>query len=158
MSSFYEPLESPLGTLYLVHDRQRLLGLRFQKPEGMGRARAPEACRSELRAYFQGSLRRFSFQVAPRGSSFELQVWLALRDIPYGETRTYKWLAAHIGHPRALRAVGQALARNPLPIVLPCHRVIFSTGRLGGYSQGQHIKRRLLEMEYYFGLQDKVAS
>src|SRR4030043_1701346 len=83
------------------------------------------------------------------GTEFERKVWLTLKEIPYGETRTYKWLAEKIGKPSAYRAVGKALSRNPLPIVLPCHRIIESDGTIGGYSSGIDIKRRLLEIEYY---------
>ena len=89
------------------------------------------------------------------GTDFEKKVWLALKEIPYGEARTYKWLSEKIGSPKASRAVGQALGRNPISIVLPCHRIIESDGSIGGYSSGVDIKRRLLEMEYYNALSKK---
>ena len=80
-----------------------------------------------------------------------MKVWYALNEIPYGETKTYKWIAEKIGKPAAVRAVGQALSKNPIPIVVPCHRVIESDGSIGGYSSGVNVKKRLLEMEYYSG-------
>lgn len=83
------------------------------------------------------------------GTEFERQVWLALSEIPYGETRTYKWMAQRVGCPKGSRAVGQALKKNPIPIVLPCHRVIESDGKIGGFALGEDIKRRLLQMEFY---------
>lgn len=82
------------------------------------------------------------------GTDFDKKVWLALKEIPYGETKTYKWLAEKTGNSNAYRAVGQALSRNPIPIVFPCHRIIESDGSIGGYSSGINIKRRLLEIEY----------
>jgi O-6-methylguanine DNA methyltransferase len=83
------------------------------------------------------------------GTEFERKVWAALNEIPFGETRTYKWIAEKIGNPAAVRAVGRALSKNPIPIVIPCHRVIESDGSIGGYSSGVNIKKRLLELEYY---------
>lgn len=80
-------------------------------------------------------------------SEFEKKVYLAVSSIPYGETRSYAWVAAQVGQPKAARAVGQALKRNPLPIMIPCHRVVKSSGDLGGYKYGQWWKRKLLEME-----------
>lgn len=80
-------------------------------------------------------------------SLFQRSVWKVDQSIPYGETRTYHWVAEKLGMPKAARAVGQALARNPLPIIIPCHRVIYSDGNLGGFSSGQDWKRRLLEIE-----------
>ena len=78
---------------------------------------------------------------------FQRQVWLKAREIPYGESRSYSWIASEIGNPRACRAVGQALGQNPLPIVIPCHRVLSAHGAVGGFSGGLDIKRRLLRLE-----------
>lgn len=85
------------------------------------------------------------------GTEFEHKVWLALKEIPYGETRSYKWIAEMIGSPKAVRAAGQALKKNPLPIVLPCHRVIASDGSIGGFSCGIEIKKWLLRHEGAYG-------
>ena len=101
----------------------------------------------ELRHYFRGELRRFTFPVEMHGTPFQRSVWEALRTIPYGETRTYGQIAALIGHPRAARAVGMANHRNPLCLVVPCHRVVGAGGGLTGYAGGLEIKRRLLALE-----------
>ncbi|MFC2024723.1 methylated-DNA--[protein]-cysteine S-methyltransferase [Chloroflexota bacterium] len=101
-----------------------------------------------LRAYYAGH--RTDFPEAldiPEATPFQRQVWQAARTIPYGETRSYQWVAGQIGKPEAARAVGQALARNPLPVIVPCHRVVASDGRLGGFSDGMGMKRRLLKLE-----------
>jgi len=102
----------------------------------------------QMDAYFGGELQDFTLDVKfPDGTQFEQDVWRTLRDVPYGAARSYRWLAERIGRPRASRAVGQALGKNPLPIVLPCHRVIASDGSLGGYSCGVAIKELLLRLE-----------
>ncbi len=101
----------------------------------------------ELKEYFEGRRREFSVELDIVGSKFDVMVWSALRSIPYGEVRSYKWLAEQISHPNAYRAVGRALSRNPLPIFLPCHRVVRADGGLGGYSSGVDVKRFLLRLE-----------
>ena len=101
-------------------------------------------------SYFNGSDKGFSQKVKFfEGTEFEKDVWEALNKIPFGETRSYKWIAETVGRPGASRAVGQALSKNPVPIVVPCHRVIESDGSLGGFSSGVNTKVRLLEMEHY---------
>jgi len=101
----------------------------------------------QLAAYFDGNLFEFSLPLAPQGTDFMQSVWRALREIPYGETVAYKDIALKIGNPKALRAVGMANNRNPIAIVIPCHRVIGSDGRLVGYRSGLENKRKLLELE-----------
>jgi len=101
-----------------------------------------------LRRYFRGERVRFPDKLDLRDATpFQYTVWGATRSIPYGETRSYIWVAREIGRPKAARAVGQALAGNPFPIVVPCHRVIRSDGSPGGYAAGVEMKRRLLDME-----------
>jgi methylated-DNA-[protein]-cysteine S-methyltransferase len=107
---------------------------------------ASEAVR-QLRAYFAGQLRRFDLPLDMRGTTFQLRVWRELQRIPYGETRSYQQIAACISAPRAVRAVGAANAANPVPIVVPCHRVIGASGKLVGYGGGLPLKKRLLELE-----------
>ena len=107
---------------------------------------AIEAVR-QLRAYFAGQLRRFDLPLDMRGTPFQLLVWRELERIPYGETRSYSQIAAAIGAPRAVRAVGAANGANPIPIVVPCHRVIGAGGKLVGYGGGLPLKKRLLELE-----------
>jgi methylated-DNA-[protein]-cysteine S-methyltransferase len=101
----------------------------------------------ELRDYFLGKRRSFTFPVRPAGSDFNQRVWQELARIPYGETCTYGELARKIGRSKAARAVGTANRRNPIPIVLPCHRVVAAGGKLGGYGGGLELKRKLLELE-----------
>jgi methylated-DNA-[protein]-cysteine S-methyltransferase len=144
-------LDTPIGQLALEADGDTLVGAEFH---ATGRAGTDEhltpllkeACR-ELRAYFAGNLREFSVPLAPRGTAFQLTVWSALRQIPYGETRSYRDLAASVGRPAAIRAVGAANGRNPIPIFIPCHRVIGSDGRLVGFGGGIETKRKLLDLE-----------
>jgi len=103
--------------------------------------------RDQVLAYFAGDLRAFSLPLAPTGTAFQQNVWRALAEIPFGETRSYAQLAAAIGRPFAARAVGRANATNPICLVIPCHRVIGSDGSLTGFAFGTDIKRRLLTLE-----------
>jgi len=101
-----------------------------------------------LQSYFDGEKASFPDSLDLSGATaFYQNVWNATRSIPYGETRTYAWVAQQIGNPRASRAVGGALARNPLPIIVPCHRVVASNGNLGGFGGGLALKKRLIELE-----------
>jgi methylated-DNA-[protein]-cysteine S-methyltransferase len=148
---FYDTVQSPIGTLYLIFSGKNLSGIDFVRPDRiMGKGKAPAPIQKELKDFFEHGIEEFTLKIVfTTGTDFEKRVWLALKEIPFGETRTYKWLAETLGKPNASRAVGQALSKNPLPIVLPCHRVIESDGSLGGYSGGVDIKRRLLDIEYY---------
>jgi methylated-DNA-[protein]-cysteine S-methyltransferase len=101
----------------------------------------------QLDAYFSKRLRRFDLPLAPHGTPFQLEVWQALQRIPYGDTWSYADLARRIGRPDAVRAVGAANGRNPIPIVIPCHRVIGSNGQLVGFGGGLPLKRWLLDLE-----------
>ena len=101
----------------------------------------------QLRAYFAGKLRRFDLPLDLQGTEFQLRVWRELEAIPFGETRSYSQIATAIGAPRAVRAVGAANGANPIPIVVPCHRVIGAAGNLVGYGGGLPLKKRLLELE-----------
>jgi methylated-DNA-[protein]-cysteine S-methyltransferase len=102
---------------------------------------------TQLQQYFSGRLREFHLPLDLRGTKFQMAVWRELEKIPYGETRSYAQIAAAIGKPKAVRAVGAANGANPIPIVVPCHRVIGSTGKLTGYGGGLPLKERLLELE-----------
>jgi O-6-methylguanine DNA methyltransferase len=114
--------------------------------ESSGNAALNEAAR-QMRAYFDGELREFSLPLDPRGTEFQLRVWRRLEAIPYGAIRSYSEIAREIGSPQAVRAVGAANGANPIPIVVPCHRVIGSNGKLVGYGGGLPLKKRLLELE-----------
>lgn len=103
--------------------------------------------RAQLLEYFQGKRREFDLPLAPRGTPFQRSVWSALAEIPYGATISYKELARRVDRPRGFQAVGQANGRNPLPIFLPCHRVVGADGALTGYAGGLELKQFLLELE-----------
>jgi len=114
--------------------------------ESLSNALLKEAA-GQLRAYLAGELRHFDLPLDMRGTEFQLRVWRQLLEIPYGETRSYSWVAQAIGAPKAVRAVGAANGRNPIPIVVPCHRVIGAGGSLVGYGGGLALKRLLLDLE-----------
>jgi methylated-DNA-[protein]-cysteine S-methyltransferase len=144
-----DSLDSPLGRLFVIFSGNSLKGISFDRPR-LKTGTAPETITNQLRDYFGGKLREFTLDLRlDEGTEFEKKVWLSLREAPYGQTRTYKWLAELVGRPGGARAVGQALSKNPIPIVLPCHRIIESDGDIGGYSSGVDIKRRLLALEFY---------
>lgn len=143
-------VESPVGTLTLWEEDGALTGLYFGRPPREGReGTSPllEEAQRQLAQYFAGERRQFDLPLAPRGTDFQKQVWRALEDIPYGETRTYGEIAQAIGKPKACRAVGMANHRNPLSIFVPCHRVVGAGGSLTGYGGGLEAKRFLLDLE-----------
>jgi len=161
-------IDSPIGPLFLAASAQGLVALEFNsrlpgqqsirpnprdlrkekgelKFEDSPRQMQPYV--SELEEYFAGKRREFTFGLDLRGTDFQLACWRALLAIPYGETRTYADIARAVGKPKAFRAVGMANNRNPIVIVVPCHRVIASDGTLCGYGGGLDVKRKLLELE-----------
>lgn len=157
-SLFYDLFESPIGTLFLIFSGKALSGVSFEKPSDIAfkKGAASMSFIQELDSYFQGSNASFSQQIIfLTGTDFERKIWTSLKDIPYGETKTYKWIAEKAGNPSATRAAGRALSKNPIPIVLPCHRIIESDGSVGGYSSGINKKIRLLELEYYSKMNKK---
>jgi methylated-DNA-[protein]-cysteine S-methyltransferase len=105
----------------------------------------------QLREYLAGTREDFDLPLDPAGTAFQREVWFALAEIPYGRTESYRWLAERVGRPTATRAVGATNGRNPIPIVLPCHRVIGSDGSLTGYGGGLPLKRALLDLEHRRG-------
>jgi methylated-DNA-[protein]-cysteine S-methyltransferase len=141
-------LDTPIGTLWLVADGAGLSSIAFDGPSGSdaGNPLLREA-ESQLRAYFAGELTRFDLPLSPRGTEFQRRVWDAVALVPYGTTTTYSAVAAELGRPSACRAVGAANGRNPLPIVVPCHRVVGASGALTGYGGGLERKRALLDLE-----------
>ena len=159
---------SPVGPLFLAASEQGLVALEFDarlpgqqtiRPNPRDLRAEAKALRferadgkmagytSELEEYFAGSSREFRFPLDLRGTEFQLACWRALLAIPYGETRSYGDIARAVGRPQGFRAVGMANNRNPIAIVVPCHRVIASDGGLCGYGGGLDIKRKLLELE-----------
>jgi methylated-DNA-[protein]-cysteine S-methyltransferase len=155
MTLFVDELPTPIGLLRLGADEVGLRHIRFESERHPARIDsecvvAPEKfleVRAQLQAYFAGELTVFELPLSPRGTPFQLIVWRALRDIDYGRTESYGQLARRIGDAKATRAVGAANGRNPLPIVVPCHRVIGSDGSLTGFGGGIDRKRFLLALE-----------
>ena len=151
----YAYLETSIGTLLLTSGHAGLQSVLFSKN---GRPMAPDPAWHEnasplqepirqLRAFFSGELETFDLALAPQGTAFQQKVWRELCQIPYGETISYGDLAKRIGNPNASRAVGLANGSNPIPIIIPCHRVIGSNGKLTGYGGGLPIKEKLLALE-----------
>jgi O-6-methylguanine DNA methyltransferase len=153
---FYVHTPSPVGRLFLLVSSKGLMRLEFEgrmQKLNQDKMRLQESRQAlapylrELDEYFAGSRREFSFALDLCGTAFQLACWNALLEIPYGETRSYRDIAQAIGHSRAYRAVGMSNNRNPIAIVVPCHRVIASSGSLCGYGGGLDTKRQLLALE-----------
>ncbi len=148
-------VDSPIGELLLKGDGRALTGLymsggKFAQTATDDWERDDDAfadVRAQLAAYFAGELTDFEVPLAPVGTAFQLSVWGALQEIPYGRTESYGQLAARVGNVRACRAVGLANGRNPISIIVPCHRVIGASGTLTGYGGGLERKRQLLNLE-----------
>ena len=141
--------DTVLGSVTFVEEDGALLAITTHRPyEGIEQETAliKEANR-QLSEYLKGERRMFDLPLNPRGTDFQKRVWRALCDIPYGETRSYKQIAEAIGNPKAVRAVGMANNRNPITIVVPCHRVIGADGKLVGYGGGLEMKEFLLRLE-----------
>jgi methylated-DNA-[protein]-cysteine S-methyltransferase len=155
MTVEYTVLESPVGAVRVAWGDEGLVSvclgtlLDSEPPDPMWTWNARLSCPAteQLEAYFAGNLRDFDLPLVLRGTDFQQAVWRALARVPFGETVSYSDLATAIGRPRAVRAVGAANGRNPIPIVLPCHRVIGRDGRLTGYAGGLDVKEQLLDFE-----------
>lgn len=156
MTTYWTDINSPIGTLRLTANDDGLTGLHMEEhrhgPDKVGSAWIRDddtfgAAREQLASYFAGELREFDLPLNPSGTDFQREVWRALRAIPYGEVRSYRDIADQIGRPGASRAVGMANGRNPISIIVPCHRVIGASGHLTGYGGGLDRKRQLLHLE-----------
>lgn len=151
MKSIYY-YETQMGKLGIVADESAVSQILF---EGFEPPNEIESCETEIHAktadqlneYFSGRRKEFSIPLAPAGTAFQRAVWLELQKIPYGETRTYRQIAEAVGRPKACRAVGAANHNNPIPFLIPCHRVIGTGGGLTGYAGGIDMKQRLLLLE-----------
>ncbi len=162
-------IDSPLGTLRLLERDDELAGVYLpeqEPPPGIAQptevavqTMTPLLARvaAQLAEYFAGERREFDLPVAPRGSGFQERVWRALVEIPFAETRSYGELARAIGRPAASRAVGSANSKNPISIIVPCHRVIGASGELTGYAGGMAAKRWLLDHERRFVTQAQTS-
>lgn len=153
MTTYHALWDSPVGELRIaVDDTGRLLRIDFpghhhEDPESRDDARRCAHVIAQLREYFAGKRTEFTLELRPEGTEFQLAAWRALRRIPFGRTATYQQQAERLGNPRAMRAVGAANGRNPIPIVVPCHRVIGKDGGLTGFGGGLACKRLLLDHE-----------
>lgn len=143
--------ESPLGKIVLTENGTAITRLIFSEvlPAGVNGRETPllKKAAQELREYFAGSRQYFDLPLSPQGTDFQQKVWQALQDIPYGAVCSYQDIARAIGNEKACRAVGGANNRNPIAIIIPCHRVIGANGNLVGYGCGLHLKRKLLDLE-----------
>ena len=162
----YRYMDSPIGSLLLAGDASGLKIIGF--PEGKGKVTPPSEwiedkdgfvdVVQQLKEYFDGERTEFDLRLSPSGTPFQLDVLDALLTIPLGETRSYQEIARQIGRPSAVRAVGAANGRNPIPIVIPCHRVIGADGSLTGFGGGLETKRFLLELEGVIPNQPQQSS
>lgn len=152
----FRHIDSPVGLLMLAAGDDGLRHIEFANPRHpdrmhgdwrQGENQALQAAETQLREYFTGERHHFDLPLAPRGTEFQMTVWRALAHIPFGTTCSYAQLAQRIGNPSAIRAVGAANGRNPLPIVLPCHRVIGADGTMVGFGGGLAVKEFLLRLE-----------
>ncbi len=144
-------VDTPIGAILIVGDGTSIIETYFAgarpKPDWIRDDEAFAEAAVQLRAYFAGDRTAFDLPLAPRGTEFQRSVWSALLEIPYGQTTTYSAIAATISRPAAVRAVGAANGANPIPIIIPCHRVIGANGSLTGFGGGLDVKRQLLALE-----------
>ena len=141
-------IETPVGLMRLTEENGKLIGLdHAEKAEYADISPLLTEAEKQVKEYFAGTRKDFSLPIELRGTGFQKKVWEALREIPYGETRSYRWIAEKIGNPKATRAVGGANHRNPLMLIVPCHRCIGANGSLTGFGGGLPMKEALLELE-----------
>jgi methylated-DNA-[protein]-cysteine S-methyltransferase len=142
---------SPYGKIEIGYDDEAIVFIKLNSEKASGDSQEKSDFSKEIRRqfkeYFDGKREVFDLPLKPVGTVFQQKVWDALREIPYGETRSYLFIATKIGNPRASRAVGMANNKNPIPIIIPCHRVIGANGKLVGYAGGLEMKKGLLELE-----------
>ncbi|WP_110656179.1 methylated-DNA--[protein]-cysteine S-methyltransferase [Salinicola halimionae] len=146
---YHPPASTPLGPIVIRATDHGLTWLAFSNGTDVAEQTnaITERCAEQLEAYFRAELTVFDLPLAPRGTDFQIRVWQVLQAIPFGQTRSYREIAVAIGTPLAVRAVGAANGRNPLSLIVPCHRVIGSNGKLTGYAGGLDRKRWLLQHE-----------
>lgn len=157
----YMHLDSPVGPLTIVSGSHGLESLQFghHRPDGgVEDARANAEAITQLQEYFSGVRQDFDLPLSPEGTAFQQSVWDQLRKIPFGETLSYGALARNLGMPGGARAVGMANNRNPIPIIIPCHRVIGANGALTGYAGGLDVKARLLALEGALPTKEHAAT
>lgn len=146
----YFKYQTAIGSLTFCEEEGKITVISSQYQPETGEEKETETIRrayAQIKEYLDGNRKTFDLPLAPKGTKFQKQVWQALSDIPYGQTRTYKEIAVAVGNPKAVRAVGMANNRNPLIVVVPCHRVIGSDGKMIGYAAGVDKKEFLLRLE-----------
>lgn len=151
MDQVQDKIESPVGTLFITATEKGLSGVYTEPQSKIPFAKKThsklQAAKLQLKEYFAGKRKKFDLQFDLQGTPFQLKVWKKLSEIPFGETRSYQDIAKSLRQPKAYRAVGNANGKNPICIIIPCHRVITSSGKLGGYSSGLAMKKTLLKIE-----------
>lgn len=154
---YYDLYQSPLCEIILVGDEQGLQNLHLNTGQGKRTfeinptwkksADFFHTLKTQLDQYFDGTRKNFDININPQGTQYQKKVWQALQNIPYGKTYTYKTIATNIGNQNASRAVGMANSKNPIPLIIPCHRVVGANGSLTGFAHGLDIKEKLIEFE-----------
>lgn len=145
-------MNTKIGTISIIEEEKEIVAIEINQKTQHEEAIQKDTIllketEKQLTEYFEGKRKAFQVPLNPKGTKFMKEVWTALQDIPYGEVRTYRQIAEKVGNPKASRAVGMANHRNPIPILIPCHRVIGSNGKLVGYALGLDLKKLLLEWE-----------
>lgn len=144
------PFKTPIGWISITEEDEKISGIGIGEPAVcffMAETKLISDAKKQLNEYFAGKRKAFDLPVALSGTDFQMSVWEKLSEIPYGETRTYKQVAEMIGSASSYRAVGSAAGKNPVPIIVPCHRVIASGGSMSGYALGADAKKFLIELE-----------
>ncbi len=153
MEKYQRKINSSIGPLFLVASSENLYGVFWKDQKILSEVPSPSATQildqaeKQINEYLQGQRRDFNLPLELEGTTFQKRVWAELQKIPYGETRSYKQIALALNDPNACRAVGTANGRNPISLIVPCHRVINESGKLGGYAGGLPLKERLLALE-----------
>ncbi len=149
---YIKHINTRIGNIIIIEEENKIIEIQInKKTKDTNRVQKDtpllQKTEKQLKEYFEGRRKKFSVPLNPKGTSFMKSVWTALEEIPYGEVKTYKQIAEKIGNPKASRALGMANHKNPIPIIIPCHRVIGSNGKLVGYALGMPIKKFLLDWE-----------
>ncbi len=153
MEKYQRKINSSIGPLFLVASSENLYGVFWKDQKILSEVPSPSATQildqteKQINEYLQGQRRDFNLPLELEGTTFQKRVWAELQKIPYGETRSYKQIALALNDPNACRTVGTANGRNPISLIVPCHRVINESGKLGGYAGGLPLKERLLALE-----------
>lgn len=144
--SYYQ---SPIGNLEIICENNKLVSLKIvdSMPENSVESDFLKNIKIQLDEYFMGTRRVFDIKIYPKGTTFQKQIWQELQKIPYGKTKSYSEIANIVGHKNAQRAAGSACNKNPIMIIIPCHRVISKNGNIGGFAYGNSVKQKLLELE-----------